>query len=204
MVESKDSRDRVLLGMMTAMIVVAIVMSLLSTCSGGEKAAKSYDDIQNQRMEQIEERVADLMKKSVEHEIWISALQKSRDNMHSTPHPIPVFPERTRKAKPAPTPKYYDKDVAVTRTSRPQPTGPALRPSPDPLSTPSTPQRTRLVRVGTQHTWSWTHGWHRGIFGPRLGWGWTVRSSPLMRRVGAPDNVYFPRSKAAGAEIQLP
>ena len=180
----KDWKNDLLGWAMTAIVVFA-ACSACSSCFGGERA---YDSIQDQRLQQIEGRLAEVEKKTIQNESWIRSLGRKVNGVprgHGTgdvDYPDPLFP-------PA---KVADDGAGHYSVS-----GDTLR-IPDPARKlepiPEQPVSTRRVQVGWLHTYAWAYGWHAGFFGPRLGWGWCKVTTPIYE--DRPNShYYYPRTR---------
>uniref|UniRef100_A0A6M3K5X0 Uncharacterized protein n=1 Tax=viral metagenome TaxID=1070528 RepID=A0A6M3K5X0_9ZZZZ len=186
----KDWKTDLLGWAMTAIVVFAACASC-SSCIGGERA---YDSIQNQRMRQIEGRLTDVEKKTIEHESWLRSLNSKLDGeprgrgTGDVEYPDPLFPPAR--------PKVADVEdngaghFSVTDEDTLRIPAPARKMEPIPEPTVST----RRVQTGWLHTWAWSYGWYPGTFGPRLGWGWCKTTTPIYE--DRPNShYYYPRAR---------
>ena len=160
----KDWKNDLLGWAMTAIVVFA-VCSACSSCMGQERA---YDSIQNQRIKQIEGRMYGAEKKLITHESWIRSLGLKVKGLPrgggsgDVDYPDPLFP---------PPAKVADDGAAQFSVAD------GVNRKLDPI--PEQPVSTHQVLTGWLHTYTWTYGWHPGMFGPRLGWGWIRTTRPI-------------------------
>jgi len=175
----KDWKTDLLGWAMTAIVVFA-ACSACSSCFGGERA---YDSIQNQRTKQIEDRMHEVEKKTIEHESWIRSLDRKVNGVKrgqgtgDVEYPDPLFPPAKVADDGA---GHYSVSGDTLRIP-----APARKMEPIPEPTVST----RRVQTGWLHTWAWTYGVHPGIFGPRLGWGWCKTTTPMYE--DRPNSHYY-------------
>jgi len=184
----KDWKTDLLGWAMTAIVVFA-ACSACSSCIGSERA---YDSIQNQRMKQTEGRIVNIEKRIIQLESWMRSLDRQINGVKRGPgtgdveYPDPLFPpERPKVAEGAGAGHYSIADDGMLRLPAP---ARKLEPIPEP------PVSTRRVQVGWLHTWTWSYGFHPGLFGPRLGWGWCKTTTPLYK--DCPNShYYYPRAR---------